>query len=289
MNDFCDRLVSLVPGFIINKKKAEGEQVPAIKISDRLRYQAIPLGPELEPFMEAAYLHKKLPSEIPEQVSGILSKIKIPTIIKLYIAPQCPFCPGAVRTLRPLTAASEHIHLSIIDGTMFTEMSMSDKIKSAPTVVFDEFRWTGSFHLEEVVDVLANRNTEELSPATIRNLIQNGSASQVAQLMLENNMIFPSLIDLLIEDKWPVRLGAMVAFEEIIENDSDLAAQVIPILWKRLPTLDDQIKGDMIYLIGEAGTPETIPRLQGLSNESVNADFNNVVQEAIANIRGRYK
>jgi len=289
LSDFCDTLVSSVPRFVIEKKKVEGELVPAIKINDRLRYQAVPLGPELEPFMEAVLLQETLSRNLSEHIYNALLQVRVPTILKLYIAPQCPFCPNAVRTLVPLTAASEHVYLSIIDGTMFTEISASDGIQSAPTVVFEEFRWTGSFRLEEVVDIIVSRDPAKLSPATIRNLIQEGSASQVAQLMLDNHVIFPGIIDLLTDDKWPIRLGAMVTFEEIIENDPELASQVISPLWKRLYSLEDQTKGDMIYLIGETGTPDTIPRLQRLADELLTDELKTIVQEAIESIRKRYK
>jgi hypothetical protein len=287
LSDFCDTLVSLVPRFVIQKEKGEGEQVPAIKINDRLRYQAVPLGPELAPFMEAILLQETFSQNLSEQIHDALMKLRVPTILKLYIAPQCPFCPNAVRTLVPLTSASEHVYLSSIDGTMFTEISAADHIQSAPTVALDEFRWTGSFHLEEVVDIIVSRDPAQLSPSTIRNLIQEGSASQVAQLMLENHVIFPGFIDLLTDDKWSVRLGAMVSFEEIIENDPDLASQVISPLWKQLHSLEDQTKGDMIYLIGEAGTPDTIPRLQLLSDELFSDELKTIVQEAIESISER--
>jgi glutaredoxin len=209
-------------------------------------------------------------------------------MLKLYIAPQCPFCPNAVRTLTPLITASDYVYLSIIDGTMFTEMSASDGIRSAPTVALDEFRWTGSFQLEEVVDIMVRRDPTQLSPVTIQNLIQEGSASRVAQLMLKNHSIFKGFIDILTDEKWPIRLGAMATFEEIIETDPGLASQVISPLWSRLPSLDDQTKGDMIYLIGETGNPDTIPRLLRLESEFSSDELKTIVREAIERIKERY-
>lgn len=289
LEEFCDTLTSLLPQFVIQTQKAEGEYTPAIKICDRLRYQAIPLGPELDPFMEVSILQGELSRNLSGSVQAALDEMRVPTILRLYIAPQCPFCPTAVRTLAPLTSVCEQIRLNIIDGTLFTEIAETDGIQSAPTLVFEDFRWSGTIQLEEVVDVIASRDPARLSSSTIRNLVQEGSASQVAQLMLEHNIIFPGLIELLMSEKWTVRLGAMVVVEEILEYDPGLASQVIEPVWKSFHTLEDQAKGDAVYLIGETGTPDTIPRLKRLFKETLNDELQTIVEEAIDSIKERHK
>jgi len=289
LKDFCDTLTSLLPQLVIQTQKAEGEHTPAIRIGDRLYYQAIPLGPELEPFMEVLILQGERPKDLPGSVQAMLDKTRVPTILKLFIAPQCPFCPTAVRTLAPLTSACEQIRLNIIDGTMFTEIAETEGIQSAPTLVFEDFRWSGTIQLEEVVGVIASRDPARFSSSTIRNLIQEGSASQIAHLMLEHKMIFPGLVELLMSEKWPVRLGAMVVVEEILDHDPALASQVVEPIWKRFHSLDEQAKGDAVYLMGETGTPDMISRLQHFLKETLNDELQTVVKEAIDSIKERHK
>jgi hypothetical protein len=83
------------------------------------------------------------------------------------------------------------------------------------------------------------------------NMIADGNASLLSKMMLEKNMIFPALMDLLVHPKWPVRLGAMVALETIAEENSALAQKTMLPLWDRFDAVDDKVKGDILYLVGE--------------------------------------
>ncbi|RLB12008.1 MAG: hypothetical protein DRG63_12335, partial [Deltaproteobacteria bacterium] len=48
---FCKALNRLVPELDIEREK--GDSTPEIRISDNLHYRAVPLGPELGPFLKA--------------------------------------------------------------------------------------------------------------------------------------------------------------------------------------------------------------------------------------------
>jgi hypothetical protein len=74
-----------------------------------------------------------------------------------------------------------------------------------------------------------------------------------------NDQIFPAFYDVLTHDKWPVRLGAMVAMEEIISRSPALAARTLKPPWKRFDGVSDQIKGDVLYIFGGIGRPQTVP------------------------------
>ena len=288
LGEFCSTLSLLLPKIIVQREKAEEDKGPGIEIGSRLRYRAVPLGPELEPFLEALRLQKGLHGELSSAIHDKLDKVKAPAMLKLYIAPQCSFCPSAVRKLVPLTIASEYVYLEIIDGVMFPEAAEANGINSAPTVAFDDFRWSGSFRLQEVVDVISSRDPAALSAATLKNMIQEGAAVQVAQLMIEEQKIFPGVIDLLLDEKWPVRLGAMVVIEGIMEHDPGLALQVVDPVWAHYQSLDDQAKGDMIYLMGEAGSLDTVSRLKSALNNLSSDELRTVAAEAIESIEERH-
>ena len=50
---FCDNLSRLVPGINIEKDGESPKQPPQIVIGNGLRYQTVPAGHELQPFLEA--------------------------------------------------------------------------------------------------------------------------------------------------------------------------------------------------------------------------------------------
>ena len=53
IRQFCDDLIQLVPKIRVIEEEGDPEEVPAIKIHNGLRYQAIPSGTEVAPFIEA--------------------------------------------------------------------------------------------------------------------------------------------------------------------------------------------------------------------------------------------
>ncbi len=97
-------------------------------------------------------------------------------------------------------------------------------------------------------------------------------------MMLEKDMIFPALLDLLVHPKWPVRLGAMVALETIAAEKPALAQKMVAPLWARFDAADEKVKGDILYLVGEIDTGGSIGRIQDVLNR--NADYDAEIIEA---------
>ncbi|MDM8550321.1 thioredoxin family protein [Desulfobacterales bacterium HSG2] len=281
LSKFCDDLSVAAPKVRIIKEKDEAAQAPAIQVGHALRYQAVPLGPELEPFLEAL----NMPDKKYAHIQKYLDKIEMPAELRVYIAPQCPFCPATVRQLLPLTSESRFIRLTITDGVLFPEMAQSDNIQAAPTVLLDDrFRWTGSIQLEEILDMMTNRDPSSLGASSMERMIMEGNASQLAGMMLDNENIFPAFFDLLVHPHFSVRLGAMVSMEEIAERNIRLAGTVAKPLLSRLHEQEDQIKGDIIHILGESGGPDLIAELEKISESHDNPEIKEAVKEAIEKI-----
>jgi hypothetical protein len=209
-------------------------------------------------------------------------------MLRLFISQQCPFCPLTIQHITPLLALNELIHLAVIDCTLFPEMAQAKRIQSVPALLLDEqFRWTGSFLLEEVTEVMTNRDPEQLGSTSLERMLKEGNASKLAEMMLERKVIFPSLLDLLTHHKWPVRLGAMVTMEEITNRDPGLAAQVIDPLWERFQHAEDSVKGDIIHVLGESGNQKVSPRMQMVLDGEYDAEVKEAAREALEKIGSR--
>jgi hypothetical protein len=288
-SEFCNNLTRLAPKIRIAKEEGEAKEPPAIQIGHALRYHAIPLGTELEPFLQALSLLDKKAHGIPWRIQGHLEKIELPAALRLYVSQQCPFCPVAARQIIPLPAANEFITLTIIDCTLFPEMAQSNRIQSVPTVLLDDqFRWTGSFRLEELVEIITKRDPAKLGTSSLERMLKEGNAIQLAEMMLDRERIFPAFYDLLIHKKWPVRLGAMVALEEIASRNPELAIQVIEPLWERFHHAEDPVKGDIIYILGESGDHRIAPRLEMILGGQYNSEVKEAAQEALEKMAERY-
>jgi HEAT repeat protein len=164
----------------------------------------------------------------------------------------------------------------------FSELSEKDNVQSVPTLILeDQFRWTGRFQLDEIVDLMLNRDPSVLEPASLEMMLKEGKADQLTKMMLNKAEIFPAFYELLIHAKWPVRLGAMVVMEEIIEKNPDLAAQTINPLWQQFDKVDNRVKGDLVYILGQMSPGETTPLLEGILNGEYEEEVKEAAKEAL--------
>jgi len=286
---FCEELATLSPKVTVTERKGdEVDTPPALEIHKGLIYHAIPRGPELAPFLEILSSPKAGSNSSDGEIESRLKDLKIPCFLKLFISPDCPFCPKMVQDLAPLTLENKLVTLTIIDGLLFTEMAEPYGIKSAPTLLLDDrMRWAGRTPLDEILEVMLYQDPSLLSAASMEALLGDGRADLVAKMMMGEGTLFPAFLDMLVHEKWPVRLGAMVAMEEIIESDKGLAAQCVEPLWERFPDLNDQVRGDVIYILGAAGSGEMIPQLEAVLVNVTDAETREAVTEAIETISKR--
>jgi len=280
--DFCDNLNRLLPGIKIVKGDDSPEQLPQISIGTGLHYQTVPAGHELQPFLEALIAFSSNSSNTAESIHPSLKKEKLPATLTLFIAPQCTFCPAVVRQLIPLPLVDDKIQLTIIDGTLFPEIAEPHKIQAVPTLLLDEqFRWTGSVPLEEIINTINSRDPASLGAASLENILKEGQASNLAAMMMDDQKIFPAFYELLIHDKWSIRLGAMVVMEEIADQNPILASEVIDFLWDRFHQLSDQVKGDILYMFGEIKDRRAVSWLEDVLGGEYNEEVIEAAKEAL--------
>lgn len=283
MGQFCDELIQRVPKICVKKEQGDPDEIPAIQVHNGLRYQAIPAGTEIGPFIEALQLRDTGTTPIEKSAAAQLVKIDLPTHLVIYVSPQCKFCPGTLQQLLPLLTLNPNLRLTVVDVMHFPELAEKDNIQSVPTLILeDQFRWTGTIQLNEIIEMMVNRDPSVLGPESLEMMLKEGKAGQLAEMMLDKTEIFPAFYELLIHTKWPVRLGAMVVMEEIIEKNPDLAVQTINPLWQRFDEADNRVKGDLVYILGQMAPMETMPLLESILEGDYEAEVKEAVREAIA-------
>jgi hypothetical protein len=284
-HEFCGGLTRLVPKIKISKVATDPQDPPQILIGNGLRYQAVPVGHELQPFLEALAALESDSLKLAEPFKILLKKNKLPASLTVFIAPQCTFCPQMVRRLIPLPMADKNLQLTIIDGALFPEMVQTLRIRAVPTILLDEqFRWTGSVTLEELIDTINTRDPVSLRPASLESIIKEGGADRLAAMMLEAERLFPAFYDVLTHHKWPIRLGAMVVIEEIVAKNRDLAAEALSPLWDRFPEASVQIQGDILHVFGEIGDPRSVSWLETVLSGNFDREVKEAAREAAEKI-----
>ena len=282
LKDFCSDLSLLAPKLNIVNERGDLNELPCIKVGDSIRYHGVPLGTELEPFLLTLSGHLKSDISVSTNSRERLKKLNMPVELELYVSQQCPVCPSVIRQVTPLSFLFERIRIAIIDCVLFPEKAQSNRIQSVPTVIFDkQFRWTGPMELDELIETIINPDPAALSVSYLERMLEGGDALEVAQMMLDKEMIFPQFLELLVIDKWSVRMGAAVAMEEISEHNQRLAARIIEPLWEQFDDLEDPIKDDLLYIFGKIRNDEAEARLKDVLDGQYNPEVKEAAREAL--------
>ncbi len=283
---YLDSLGKLAPKIRIAPEDGEDGEPPAIVVERSLRFNALPQAGELKPFLELLSMVDTREAGVPDSVRTRIEKIPWPASLKIYVTPQCPFCPGVLSRLIPVSFINKALLLRVIDGALFPEMAAQDSVRSVPTVILDDqFRWTGALKSEEVLDALEHRDPSRLSARSIKDILKEGHASRIARMMLDSGSIFPAFIDILAYPDWSVRLGAMVVMEEIADENPELAKEALQPLWDRLEAARDSIKGDILYLTGTLGDETWTSRLETLLETEESPEVREAIREAILTLK----
>ncbi len=283
---FCRELSEVAPHIRTVEDPDETGPLPAIRIGERLRYRGVPVGKELEPFLEALALldgnHWAALPSLPEE----LNALEAPADLQIFVSSFCGFCPSVVRRLLPLPFVATSIYLTVIDGTLFPEIAAAHNIKSVPTLVLDDhLRWTGMVDIHELGRAVVNRDPALLSSETLGRILQaEGGAYELAEMMHRYGKVFPAFADLLSDERFTMRLAAMVTIEDLMGRDGKLALQVVRPMLDRYAKSADAVKGDFLYLFGELKATESLSLLQQASAEDPNEEIKEAAAEALEKI-----
>lgn len=270
-------------------ERGENESgLPGLQLKKNIRFSALPLQKEFEPFIQALSYLGGSPPELPEGIQSKLDKINVPVMLKLYIALACPHCPAMVKNVIPLAFHCPNIHLDIIDGTLFSQEAQQDSVMSAPCLILDDdFRWTEYVDAEEITDMITQRDPSRLGARTLRTILENGDAEWLVDQMIEKGEIFSSFYQLLLHETWSVRLGAMVVVEDLGERAPEIAQTMCPVLMDAFEKYGVTVQGDILYALGEAGSPRTQDWIKSILPSLEHEDLIDAAEDALESLESR--
>ncbi len=269
----------------VARGKGEPGEPPGFVIAPNVIYHAVPGGPEMVSFLEAILFsggHRTPDSALRDE----LRSLETPADITVFIGPECRFCPETVRKFIPLPFANDHIRLTVEDALFFPETAQRHLVRSVPTVLLDDsFRWTGECSPAEVIEVLKGRKPSGLTLAVLERMFREGQALRFAALVREENAISSAFVDALAHPHLTVRLGAMAAAEQLLDEAPTLARQLARPLWDRFESAEDQAKGDILYLLGELKETSLLSAVEEISRHTANEDVREAAVEALEKLR----
>lgn len=283
---FGEQLREIIPALVLRTESDDPVFAPPALVIGPHRnigFQAVPGGKFLSPFLDALEIRAQAGTALDPDISAHLDRVDLPIHLKLYVAAQCPHCPQVLSQLIPLARGNKHIRLRIIDVQMFTDLANGDRIQSVPTLLLDDhFRWTGRIDVREVLTVGIQRDPGRLSSASLRQMIEDGQAERVASMIQDCGQVLPALIDLLVHERWSVRLGAMVTAEYLAAGSKALSLALCDMLWRRFPDLADPIRGDVVHVLGEVPSEENLARLARIASGAFGQIAKEAAEEVLA-------
>ncbi len=282
--NFTKQILEITSNLGIESLKEENA-LPGFLLKENITYSALPLGQELAPFLETLSQINGTEKMLSVSLLQTLKTINIPVKLKLFIALSCPHCPHVVRSVMPLALHCNNIYLHIIDGSLFPKVAQKDVVQSAPCLILDDFRWTGSVNPEEIVKMIVDRDPSQLSTETLKTILEQGDAGWIARQMIQKKKIFEAFINLLVHETWSVRLGGMVVVEEIVETEPHLTALLCQPLIEIFDKKDIPIQGDILYALGVAGDSETLEWLNKKLPQLDHQDLIDAATEAMDNLK----
>jgi thiol-disulfide isomerase/thioredoxin len=213
-----------------------------------------------------------------------LKEVTGPVDIKVFITPPCPYCAHVVKTANQFAVENENIRVAIIDVTLFPEFQERYNVLSTPkTVIDDEMELTGDLNEAELLAWVFKPGTPE---GRIASRLQKGEAEAVAREALDDQSMPPILAKLAFDADFGLRIGAMVALEEVMALDPGAALPAIPTIIRYLDSREKRDRGDAAYLLGIIGDGSVLGELEPLLKEE-DRFLRETAQEAMERIKAR--
>lgn len=114
--------------------------------------------------------------------------------------------------------------------------------------------------------------------------MEQGFLDNIVDLMRHQPECIPYVLDMLIDERLRVRLGATVVVEELILTHPEHLIALIPKIAGLMEDENPVIRGDSAYILGMLKSKDALPYLEGHRSEN-NPIVLEIIQEAIEEIR----
>lgn len=148
-----DKISVQVYDFVANSDKAKEfniGKIPAIAIIGTkdygVRIYGIPYGYELSTLIEAIVNVSKGTTDLTSKTKTILSEVKKPVHIQVFVSLTCPHCPVAAAVAHKLAVESDLVRADAIDSTEFPELTQKYAVMGVPKIIINEkIEFVGAF------------------------------------------------------------------------------------------------------------------------------------------------
>jgi glutaredoxin-like protein len=135
-----------------DKAKEYGiDKIPALAIIGEkdygVRIYGIPYGYELQTLIEAVINVSKGKTDLTDKTKKILTEVKKPVHIQVFVSLTCNHCPVAAAVAHKLAVESDLVRADVIDGTEFPQLTQKYAVMGVPKIIINEkIEFVGAFN-----------------------------------------------------------------------------------------------------------------------------------------------
>jgi glutaredoxin-like protein len=149
-----DKIAVEVYDFMADGDKAKEygiDKIPALAVVGKkdfgVRIYGIPYGYELQTLVEAVIAVSQGKTNLSDKTKAILTDVKSPVHIQVFVTLTCPHCPVAATIAHKLAVESEMIRADVIDSSEFPALAQKYAVIGVPKIIINEkIEFTGAFN-----------------------------------------------------------------------------------------------------------------------------------------------
>jgi len=143
--DLSDRIRLVVHDFFGDDKAASArgvDRIPAIVLSGgakgRVRYFGIPSGYEFGGFLEELIDVANGTTDLAPATKAALQGLVRDVHIRVFVTPECPFCPAAARLAQKMAVESDKVTTDVVEANEFPDLVERYEVHGVPKVIVNE-------------------------------------------------------------------------------------------------------------------------------------------------------
>jgi glutaredoxin-like protein len=178
-----ERLTAEVYDFMTDSVKVNEygiQRIPAIAIIGKkdygVRIYGIPYGYELQTLIEAVLNVSKGKTDLSDKTKQILTDVKAPVHIQVFVTLTCPHCPVAAAVAHKLAIESDMVKADVIETSEFPDVALKYNVMGVPKIVINEkIEFVGAFNEDLFAEhvLLGAFQPSEALPSISGNKINN--------------------------------------------------------------------------------------------------------------------
>ncbi|NOZ59102.1 MAG: hypothetical protein GXO66_05960 [Euryarchaeota archaeon] len=205
-------------------------------------FRLVPTGRLLAPFLEALTWR-------PPREAGTSGGAEL----LLFVTRSCPHCARVLRRCIRMSLGGRVAGCVVVDALAEEKLREEYAVTATPTLVVDGMlKLEGDVSEREIAAATEAVRRREERPGIVRQMLASGLAERAAKLALEDEAVARALVQLLADEGLRVRMGAMLALEELFRARPEMLERLEAELERMLRHERAEVRGDVAWLLERA-------------------------------------